>query len=108
MEILHLDIAVEDFASKPITRLSIGTNMPPPPTPPTLPNAAPKNPIIVPKIIRHPNSISCNLHVNFQLLIFKIGISKSEIKEMKKNLISVKDLIYGSLNNKVLKPIIMG
>ena len=66
VEFLHLDIAVEDFESKPTTRLSIGTNMPPPPTPPTLPNAAPRNPIMVPKIIRHPNSISCksNLHIS--------------------------------------------
>jgi hypothetical protein len=54
-----LDIAVDDFGSKPIIRLSIGTKMPPPPTPPTLPNAAPQNPIKVPKTIRHPNSISC-------------------------------------------------
>jgi hypothetical protein len=59
VSLLHLDIAVDDFGSNPIIRLSIGTKMPPPPTPPTLPNAAPQNPIKVPKTIRHPNSISC-------------------------------------------------
>lgn len=36
-------------------RLSIGTKIPPPPTPPTLPNAAPKNPIMDPNTIFHPN-----------------------------------------------------
>ncbi|MFS7909051.1 hypothetical protein Hanom_Chr01g00090291 [Helianthus anomalus] len=56
---LHFDIAVADFASNPIIKVSIGTNIPPPPTPPTLPNAAPQNPIKLPRIIFHPNSISC-------------------------------------------------
>lgn len=45
--ILHFEIAVVDFGSNPITRISIGTKIPPPPTPPTLPNAAPKIPIKV-------------------------------------------------------------
>lgn len=66
VELLHFEIAVEDFASKPIIRLSIGTNMPPPPTPPTLPNAAPKNPTMVPKIICHPNSMSCKNKLHFK------------------------------------------
>ena len=54
----HLDIAVDDLASKPIIKVSIGTKIPPPPTPPTLPNDAPKNPISDPSTIFHPNSIS--------------------------------------------------
>lgn len=41
-------MAVDDLESKPIIRASIGTKIPPPPTPPTLPNAAPRNPIIDP------------------------------------------------------------
>lgn len=57
--LLHLDIAVADLGSNPIIKLSMGTKMPPPPTPPTLPNAAPKNPMIVPKTICQPNFISC-------------------------------------------------
>ena len=42
---LHFDIVVVDFGSNPITRLNIVTKMAPPPT---LPNSAPKNPIILP------------------------------------------------------------
>ena len=51
---LHLDMDVEDLVSNLMIRLSIGTNIPPPPTPPTLPTAAPKNPTIDPMIILHP------------------------------------------------------
>lgn len=51
-------MAVEDLGSKPMIKLSIGTNIPPPPTPPTLPRPAPRNPIIVPSTSLHPNSIS--------------------------------------------------
>jgi hypothetical protein len=40
-------------------KVSIGTKIPPPPTPPTLPNAAPKNPTIDPTTILQPNFISC-------------------------------------------------
>lgn len=47
-----------DFASNPIIKISIGTKMPPPPTPPTLPNEAPKIPIKVPTMICHPSLIS--------------------------------------------------
>uniref|UniRef100_A0A0A9CGX7 Uncharacterized protein n=1 Tax=Arundo donax TaxID=35708 RepID=A0A0A9CGX7_ARUDO len=56
--IIHFDIAVDDFGSNPMISVSIGTKIPPPPTPPTLPNAAPKNPINDPSTICHPNSIS--------------------------------------------------
>lgn len=52
-------MAVEDLASNPIIRVSMGTNIPPPPTPPTLPTAAPKKPTIDPMTILHPNFISC-------------------------------------------------
>lgn len=41
--LLHFDIIVAEFRSNTIIRLSVGTKMPPPPTPSTLPNAAPKN-----------------------------------------------------------------
>lgn len=53
-------MAVEDLGSKPIIKASIGTKIPPPPTPPTLPNAAPKNPMIDPTIILQPNFMSCS------------------------------------------------
>lgn len=59
MKILHFDIAVADLGSNPIIMLSIGTKIPPPPIPPTLPNAAPNDPTMVPAIIGHPNSSSC-------------------------------------------------
>lgn len=48
---LHLEIAAADLVSKPTIRVSMGTKMPPPPTPPTVPHAEPKNPIIVAKTI---------------------------------------------------------
>lgn len=51
-------MAVEDFGSKPMIKVSIGTKIPPPPTPPTLPNAAPKNPITDPTTSLQPNAIS--------------------------------------------------
>lgn len=57
-KILHFEIAVADLGSKPIIKLSIGTKMPPPPTPPTLPKAAPKKPTRVPKTICQLNSNS--------------------------------------------------
>ena len=57
-----MDIAVADFGSNPMMRESMVTNMPPPPTPPTVPNADPKNPIIVPVTILQPNSMSCKLN----------------------------------------------
>ena len=53
-------MAVEDLGSKPMIKASIGTKIPPPPTPPTLPKAAPKNPIIDPTIIFQSNFISCS------------------------------------------------
>ena len=59
---LHLEIAVEDFGSNPMMRESMVTNIPPPPTPPTVPNADPRNPIIVPVTILHPNSMSCKFN----------------------------------------------
>lgn len=56
--LVHFEMAVADFGSKPIIKVSIGTNMPPPPTPPTLPNAAPQNPIKEPTTICQLNFIS--------------------------------------------------
>lgn len=65
-------MAVADFGSNPTTKLSMGTKMPPPPTPPTLPQAAPRNPIIVPRTIFQPNSSSCEwnsyIHMEIQTL----------------------------------------
>ena len=55
-------MAVEDFGSKPMIKVSIGTKIPPPPTPPTLPKAAPKKPIIDPTTTLHPNTNSCSNH----------------------------------------------
>jgi hypothetical protein len=60
----HFDIAVDDFGSNPMMSVSIGTKIPPPPTPPTLPNAAPKNPISEPSTICHPTSIGCRKQAN--------------------------------------------
>lgn len=48
LDYTHLEMAVDDLESNPIIRASIGTKIPPPPTPPTLPNAAPRKPIIDP------------------------------------------------------------
>ena len=53
-------MAVEDLGSKPMIKANIGTKIPPPPTPPTLPNAAPKNPMIDPTIILQPNFMFCS------------------------------------------------
>ena len=61
---LHLEMAVEDFGSKPMIKVSIGTKIPPPPTPPTLPKAAPKNPTIVPTTILQSNFMSCTTRVS--------------------------------------------
>lgn len=67
-------MAVEDLGSKPMIKASIGTKIPPPPTPPTLPNAAPKNPMIDPTIILQPNFMFCStttttttMHAHFRL-----------------------------------------
>lgn len=40
-------MAAADLVSNPIINVSIGTKMPPPPTPPTVPQAEPRNPITV-------------------------------------------------------------
>lgn len=54
----HLERAAADLASNPTMRLSMGTNIPPPPTPPTVPKADPKNPITVAKTTFQLNSSS--------------------------------------------------
>lgn len=77
-------MAVEDLGSKPMIKVSIGTKIPPPPTPPTLPKAAPKNPTIDPIIIFQPNFISCS-NVQYNACQSKISISIKEIiKSMSK------------------------
>jgi hypothetical protein len=48
-------MAADDFGSKPMIKVSIGTKIPPPPTQPMLPNIAPSNPTNDPSTIRHPN-----------------------------------------------------
>lgn len=60
-------MAVDDFGSKPMINVSIGTKIPPPPTPPTLPNEAPKNPISDPSTIFHPNSMGYHIHKIHQI-----------------------------------------
>lgn len=45
--IIHLDKAAADLVSNPTIKFNIGTKIPPPPTPPTVPNADPKNPMVV-------------------------------------------------------------
>ena len=75
---LHFDNAVDDLESNPIISVSMGIKMPPPPTPPTLPHAAPKNAIIVPATILKPNFISCKS--NQRLLTRQEGGSKKEIR----------------------------
>lgn len=57
---LHLESAAADLVSKPTRRLSMGTNIPPPPTPPTVPNAEPRNPTTVATTTRQLNARSCN------------------------------------------------
>lgn len=44
---IHFERAAADLVSNPIINVSIGTKMPPPPTPPTVPNAEPRNPMTV-------------------------------------------------------------
>lgn len=46
---IHFERAAADLASKPTTRVSMGTKMPPPPTPPTVPKAEPRKPMTVAK-----------------------------------------------------------
>ena len=41
-----MERAAADLVSKPMIRVSMGTKMPPPPTPPTVPKADPRKPII--------------------------------------------------------------
>ena len=53
-------MAAADLVSKPTMRVSMGTKMPPPPTPPTVPHADPRNPIIVANMILQLNFNSCN------------------------------------------------
>lgn len=52
-------MAAADLVSNPTMRVSIGTKMPPPPTPPTVPHADPRNPITVATTTLHPNSNFC-------------------------------------------------
>lgn len=53
-------MAAADFVSKPTMRVSIGTKIPPPPTPPTVPQAEPRNPITVANTSLQLNSNSYN------------------------------------------------
>nr|GME10604.1 hypothetical protein Iba_scaffold10327CG0040 [Ipomoea batatas] len=53
--ILHLEMAAADLVSNPTIKVSIGTKMPPPPTPPTVPHADPRNPIMVARTLRQLN-----------------------------------------------------
>lgn len=69
-------MAVEVLASKPMIKVSIGIKIPPPPTPPTLPNAAPKNPTIDPTIILHPNFISCISKQHHAMIMKQINKQK--------------------------------
>jgi hypothetical protein len=55
---LHLESAVADLVSKPTTRLSMGTKIPPPPTPLTVPNAEPRKPTTVTTTTRQLNARS--------------------------------------------------
>lgn len=57
--ILHLESAAADLVSKPTIKVSMGTKMPPPPTPPTVPHADPRNPITVANTSLQLNSNSC-------------------------------------------------
>lgn len=51
-----MDMAAADFVSNPTIKVSMGTKIPPPPTPPTVPHADPRNPIIVASTILQLNS----------------------------------------------------
>lgn len=57
---LHLESAAADLVSNPTIKVSIGTKMPPPPTPPTVPQADPRNPITVANKSLQLNSNFCN------------------------------------------------
>lgn len=48
-------MAAADLGSKPMINVNMGTKIPPPPTPPMLPNAPPMNPKNDPNTIFHPN-----------------------------------------------------
>lgn len=69
---LHLERAAADFVSNPTIKVSIGTNIPPPPTPPTVPHADPRKPITVAKT---------SLQLNFNSCIKKNEQSPSHFKQ---------------------------
>lgn len=73
-------MAVADLGSNPIIKLSIGTKIPPPPTPPTLPNAAPKKPTRVPNTIFQLNSNSWESDSVIRVVVVVV-ISKGRKKE---------------------------
>lgn len=65
-------MAVEVLGSKPMINVSIGTKIPPPPTPPMLPKAAPRNPMMEPSTTLHPNSMSCPMFHQNQFNLDKV------------------------------------
>jgi len=56
---IHLERAAADLVSNPTIKVSMGTKMPPPPTPPTVPHADPRSPITVASTVLQLNSNFC-------------------------------------------------
>lgn len=71
-KVIHFERAAADLVSNPTINVSIGTKMPPPPIPPTVPNADPKKPITVANTILQLNFNSCDIN---QYPITKYGLS---------------------------------
>ena len=74
-------MAVADLGSNPIIKLSIGTKIPPPPTPPTLPKAAPKNPTRVPNTTCQLNSNSWEINIRDVVVVAVVIFKGREKRE---------------------------
>lgn len=79
-------MAVADLGSNPIIKLSIGTKIPPPPTPPTLPKAAPKNPTRVPNTICQLNSNSWEINDSVLIRVVVVVVVIFKGREKKRTL----------------------
>lgn len=62
--VLHLESAAADLVSNPSSSVNIGTKIPPPPTPPTVPNPEPRKPITVARTILQLNFNACKINQN--------------------------------------------
>jgi hypothetical protein len=96
---LHLESAAADLVSNPTIKVSMGTKMPPPPTPPTVPQADPRNPIRVTTTRFQFNSNSCiqkrkpnkqvssmPSYIQLQTHIFVFSCKRDEREENKRDI----------------------